>query len=258
MSIHDENTSSLSGTETENERSSEAENTDDSTVHASVEESTESVEDLKDTASEVPKKEKDALAVPKVIFEYLEMFATAICIVLLLSMFIVRFCDVKGPSMEPTLYEGEKLIVSDLFYTPERGDIVIFHQTGALNEPIVKRVIATGGEWVKVDFQERPQKITVSVYDKNKNLIEVLDESSYAYLDPTQEIVKFQDSKNLYTADSEGRIYIPEGYLFVLGDNRNHSADSRNTDVIGLVDERRVLGKVICRVYPFSKAGSVD
>ena len=200
-------------------------------------------------AEETPTQKKDPLAFSKAVYEYLEMFSVAICVVLLLFMFVFRLCDVRGESMEKTLFEGEKLIVSDLFYTPERNDIIIFHQTGYLNEPIVKRVIATGGEWVSLTFRDHPQSITVTIYDKNMNVKEVLDESAYAYFDTNYPLVK---------ADFEGPIYVPEGYVFVLGDNRNHSTDSRNSAYIGLVDERRILGKVLARVYPFSKLGAVD
>lgn len=183
------------------------------------------------------------------LFDYVEMFAIALCCVLLIFMFAFRLCDVRGESMEKTLYENEKLLVTPLFYTPERGDIIIFHQTGSvLNEPIVKRVIATGGEWIDIEFQTAPQKITIRIYDENMNLIETLDESEYAYLDTRYP---------MRLSDFEYPMQIPEGYLFVLGDNRNHSTDSRS-HIIGLVDERRVLGKVLMRLYPISVAGKID
>ena len=205
-------------------------------------------------ADTAPKPQKDPLSAPKAVFEYLEMFATALCAVLLIFMFALRFCSVKGPSMEKTLFDGEKLFVSNLFYTPERGDIVIFHQTGGqLNEPVVKRVIATGGEWVKVDYVHDPDRVIVTVrsYDENGKLLEeVLDESEYAYVDA---------SVSLYELwEYQGFVQVPEGHVFVLGDNRNHSWDSRDADEIGFVDERRILGRVLFRVYPFSGFGAVD
>ena len=197
--------------------------------------------------------EKDPLGFPKAAFEYLEMFATALCVVLLVFMFAIRFCSVKGPSMENTLFDGEKLFVSNLFYTPERGDIVIFHQSGGqLNEPVVKRVIATAGEWVKVEYpSDDRMTVTVKSYDKNGNLVEtVLDESAYAYMDTSVP----QNSR----WDYGGYVQVPEGHVFVLGDNRNHSWDSRDKYEIGMVDERRILGRVLFRVYPFSAFGEVD
>lgn len=196
-----------------------------------------------------PHTPEESNSIARVLFEYVEMFSIALCAVLLMFMFAFRLCDVRGESMEKTLFEGEKLLVSNLFYTPERGDIIIFHQTGdILNEPIVKRVIATGGEWIDIDFQTSPQKITIKIYDANMNLITVLDESEYAYLDTRVP---------MRLSDFDYPMQIPEGYLFVLGDNRNHSTDSRS-HVIGLVDERRILGKVLMRLYPLDVAGSVD
>ena len=145
--------------------------------------------------------------------------------------------------MEKTLHEGELLAVSNLFYEPECGDIVVFHQTGTLNEPVVKRVIATAGETVDIDFDTW----TVTVTDRNGSS-RVLDEP-YMQLDPN---IKFHSTSVLaypYT--------VPEGCLFVMGDNRDHSADSRG-GLIGPVDERRILGKVILRLTPFNKFGTVE
>lgn len=198
--------------------------------------------------SEPPKSEKKTLPLGK-LFEYVELFALSICIVFLTFTFLFKICDVRGDSMKHTLYEGERLLISDVFYTPKRGDIIVFHETGpVLNEPVVKRVIATGGEYVSLEFLENPQRIIVRIYDENMTLVEKLDESAYIYIDQNASFRK---------SDYENPIYIPEGFLFVMGDNRNHSTDSRST-LIGLVDERSVLGKVIARLSPTEKFGPVS
>ena len=204
--------------------------------------------DEDDSAPAPQKKEKKVPSFGK-LFEYVELFALSICIVFLAFAFLFKVCDVRGDSMQHTLYEGERLLISNLFYTPERGDVIVFHETGrVLNEPVVKRVIATGGEYVSLEFLENPQRIVVRIYDGNMQLKQVLDESAYMYID--QEAV-FRKS------DYENPIYVPEGYLFVMGDNRNHSTDSRST-LIGLVDERSVLGKVIARISPIEKFGAIE
>jgi len=174
--------------------------------------------------------------------DYVEIFVFAIAFVILLFSFVVRLCTVKGPSMENTLHQGELLAVSDFVYEPERGDIIVFHQTQTLNEPVVKRVIATAGETIDIDFNTW----TVIITDIEGNTF-VLDEP-YMHLDREAFPV---------TSNHSYPYVVPEGCLYVMGDNRNHSADSRGS-LIGPVDERRVLGKVIFRITPFNKFGAVE
>lgn len=180
-------------------------------------------------------------------YDVVEMFVLAVVFVILLLTLCFRLCRVDGPSMNQTLQDGEPLIVSNLFYTPKRGDIIVFHQTNGerettsplnrYNEPIVKRVIATGGQYVKLDYAAK--KVYVSddaIFDES----DVIDES-YAYFWTSRDTDKWiQNSKVT-------EYHVPEGYLFVMGDNRNNSADSRYPEV-GFVDERRVLGRVLFKL----------
>lgn len=174
----------------------------------------------------------------KELYDFIEVFVFAVCSVLLVFTFLVRICVVSGPSMENTLYDGEILLVSNLFYEPDYGDIVIFHQTSEsnskYNELIVKRVIAKGGDVIDIDFSTW----TVTV---NGNIVE----EGYITLKGFP-----------LGSDYEYPLTVPEGHLFLMGDNRNNSADSRS-DQIGFVDERRILGRVILRVTPMAKFGAV-
>ena len=179
------------------------------------------------------------------LLDYMEIFVVAICVVVAIFSFSgFRLCTVSGPSMENTLFHGEKLITANLFYTPKRGDVVVFHQTSenenGFNEPIVKRVIGVAGDTVTIDYQTW----TVTVTDADGN-VTVVDE-------PYCKVVDY----NPYSSRPIS-VYVEEGTVFVMGDNRNHSADSRDGR-IGLVDTRRILGKVVMRISPFDRFGKVS
>ena len=111
------------------------------------------------------------------LLEYFEILVFSLAFVVLLFTFCVRLCQVSGDSMMKTLVDGEKLLVSNVFYEPECEDIIVFHQTGYLNEPVVKRVIAVGGEKIQIDFDTW----TVTVTDKNGK--ERVLEEDYIFLD---------------------------------------------------------------------------
>ena len=181
-------------------------------------------------------------------FDYFELFIFSACAVLILFSFVTRLCRVDGPSMLNTLHDSEMLLVSDVLYTPDNGDVIVFHQTGNdpgdLNEPIVKRVIATEGEWIHI--VKNTNSLTVTIYDENKENPRVLEES-YA---------NYEKGSGMYSYPAEP-IQVPEGCVFVMGDNRGNSLDSRSSS-IGFVDERRILGKVLFRLTPFDKMGAID
>ena len=192
-----------------------------------------------------PKKKTSALSE---LFDYFELFIVSACCVLLLFSFVIRICRVSGDSMLNTLHNTELLVVSDFMYDPERGDVIVFHQTGNapgdLNEPVVKRVIATEGEWI--DIENVDNKLVVTVYDSNQeNPIVLIEEYANYYKGP-----------GAYNY-SNYPMQVPEGCVFVMGDNRGNSLDSRS-DQIGFVDVRRILGKVVCRVLPIDKFGAIN
>jgi len=182
-------------------------------------------------------------------FDYLEIFVITAVVALLLFTSVFRVCNVNGRSMENTLQHGQMLLISDLFYEPKAEDIIVFHQTGDnagdLNEPLVKRVIATEGQWIYIEYRD---DLSMRVYvsdDEDITEDDLLDEP-YLNLEPGT-----MPSQNPYKAQ------VPKGHVFVMGDHRYHSLDSRNYRV-GFVDTRRILGKVLLRITPFSEFGTVN
>ncbi|RPF48812.1 signal peptidase I [Hydrogenoanaerobacterium saccharovorans] len=166
-------------------------------------------------------------------FEWVESIAFAVITVVLIFTFLFRVVGVEGKSMEPTLHDGNFIVISDLFFQPKNNDVVVITPTTSLDIPIVKRVIATGGQTVDIDFKKG------IVYVDGK----ALDEPYIA--EPT----------NLYY-DIVFPQTVPEGYIFVMGDNRNHSLDSRDS-TIGMVDMRYVLGKALVRILPVTQIGII-
>ena len=164
----------------------------------------------------------------KELYDWIQSLMVALIFCVILFSFLLRLIDVSGPSMNPTLYEGNKMLVSDVFYKPKAGDIVIFKNVDDNSEEkaLVKRVIATEGQEVNIDFEHG------IVYVDGEPL-----EEEYA-AEPIHNKLDFIGPKT-----------VPEGCVFVLGDNRNSSRDSRARS-IGMVDERLIIGKVYAVVYP--------
>ena len=162
-------------------------------------------------------------------YDFVSVICTAVLMIMILFTFVFRFVGVTGDSMNPTLYDNDWLLVKTVNSGYERGDIIISTQPNAFNEPIVKRVIATGGQTVDIDFETGEVKVDGKV----------LQEDYIAESTTVREDMAFP-------------ITVPEGKLFVLGDNRRHSTDSRSS-LIGLLDERYIIGKVKFRVMPIDK-----
>ena len=193
--------------------------------------------------SEIERKDK----VKADIYDWIEVFVSALAIVVIMLSFVLRIATVKGHSMERTLSDSQVVVMSNMFYTPAQGDIIVIQQNGGYFEtPIVKRVIATGGQTLSIDFEKWEVKV-----DGN-----VVDESSYVYFRNTS--MDVEEYYSVYDAylDTNGVMTVPEGYLFVMGDNRNESSHSRSI-YVGFVRESEVLGKVIFRMFPINKIGAV-
>ena len=180
------------------------------------------------------------------LYEWTQALVCSVLAVVLLFTFVVRLIGVDGHSMVPTLQDGDRLLVLNSLWDDsyQYGDIVVLRKESFLEEPIVKRVIATEGQTVDIDFASG------SVYVDG----ELLEE----------------DYINEPTYVDEGTQFpltVPEGSIFVMGDNRNHSSDSRSSD-LGTVDTRYVIGRAVFLLFPgadettgerdFGRIGGID
>ena len=171
------------------------------------------------------------------LYEWMQALVCSVLVVVLLFTFVVRLIGVDGHSMVPTLQDGDRLLVlnSILYDDYQYGDIVVLRKESFLAEPIVKRVIATGGQTVDIDF-----------------------DNGYVYVDGQQldESAYIQNGITRAQYEVEFPQTVPEGHVVVLGDNRIVSKDSRDSEV-GMIDQRCIIGKVQMIYQPFSAFGWV-
>ena len=173
------------------------------------------------------------------LFFWLQTFVIVLAVLILLFTFVGRIITVDGPSMLPTLHDKDVLILRSIAYTPKQGDIVVLTKDfdHYENQPIVKRVIAVGGQKVSINYGES------TVYVDGVALEEpyILEQTMHL---PGGDL-------NIQQLD------VPEGHVFVMGDNRNNSSDSRHFE-LGAIDERYLLGKVVTVVFSPYKWGLLD
>ncbi len=179
------------------------------------------------------------------IVDWTETFATAIVAVMLIFTFLFRVVSVDGGSMMETLYDREKLIISDFFYKPCGGDVIVTRVDEYGDEPLVKRIIATGGQTVDIDFDNWIVSVDGSPIGGTENGVPVR-ESYVNYMEGFP--------MRMENPDIMFPLTVPEGYVFILGDNRNNSRDSR---AFGIVDERNIIGRVYFRIFPFNRFGPI-
>ncbi len=177
-----------------------------------------------ETAEERKKIDKSRME----LYDWLQCLVSALVVGILLFVFAGRVVNVRGTSMYDTLNNGDKVICSKLFYTPKRGDIVVFRPENdhVFDYSLVKRIVAVGGQTVSIDFAAGVVYVDGQALDE-----------PYTFA-PTTSPEDFTDP-----------VTVPQGKLFVMGDNRNASTDSRS-NLVGLVDERDVIGKVLWIIFP--------
>ena len=169
------------------------------------------------------------------VYDFVSIIMAAFIIITIIFTFVFRLVGVKGQSMESTLFENDWLITmeqKEYVY----GDIVVITEPNYFNEPLIKRVIATGGQIVDIDYGSS------TVYVDGVALEE-------PYINESFILQNDDDITFPYT--------VPKGHLFCMGDNRNHSTDSRST-LIGAVDERYILGRAMLRILPFGNSDIYD
>ncbi len=179
------------------------------------------------------------------IFDWLEVLVHAIIAVVICFSFFFRIATIDGPSMENTLLNGERVIISNLFYEPKVGDIVVISRNkensvftmNDSNTPIIKRIIATEGQTVDIDF-----------------------ERGVVYVDGIALDEPYTKTPTNRKWDIEFPVTVDEGCIFVLGDNRNDSLDSRDSRIgeYGMIDTRYILGHAVYRIFPLDKIGKLD
>mgnify|MGYP000907103245 CR=1 FL=1 len=174
----------------------------------------------------------------KEVFEWSEAIIIAVVIAVIIRSFLFTLVPVEGASMENTLHDGDRLFVRRIGYTPKNGDIIVFTPENKPKTPYIKRVIATGGQTIDIDFTTGEVKVDGEVLKEN-------------YIKaPTKR-----------PGDVKFPVTVPEGYFFAMGDNRGNSHDSRNSDVgnsdnkSGLIKNEALLGKAVFRIWPLKNFG---
>jgi signal peptidase I len=168
----------------------------------------------------------------KELIEWIESLGIAVVVALIITNFVFTMVKVEGASMEPTLHTKNQLFVFRMGYQPKNRDIVVFKPVGDPKKYYIKRVIAVEGQ--SVDIKD-----------------------GYVYLDG----VKMQEK---YVADVIKTNFagkypkvVPKDCVFVMGDNRNNSRDSRDEAGVGMVNKKTIVGKALFRVLPFNQIGSL-
>lgn len=186
---------------------------------------------------------KETFSLKAEVFDWLEILITAVILLVVLFTFVFKIVTIDGRSMMNTLKQGEKVIISNIGYEPQQGDIVVISRNmnnitygEDQSAPIIKRVIATEGQTVNIDF-----------------------DAGIVYVDGVALEEPYVRTPTNLQYDIRFPVVVPSGCVFVLGDNRNDSTDSRSSMIgnEGMIDERYILGKALYRIFPFDGFGGL-
>lgn len=199
-------------------------------------------QELEAQVPEEPEAEEEPRRPGTDLFEWLQLFLGCVVAAVVLFNCVARLTRVDGDSMNNTLHDGEIMLIWSLGYTPQQGDIVVLNKTPVIlrgwteSRAIIKRVIATGGQTVDIDYD------TGTVYVDGQPLDEpYIKEEMYRSPSATMQQTHWE---------------VPEGSIFVMGDNRNNSTDSRDSQ-LGTIDNGYILGKAVFALWPVSRIGAV-
>ena len=180
-------------------------------------------------------KETDGTKAARDTYDWIQSLTSALMFCVIIFVFFIRLVYVNGSSMYPTLNNNDLMLVSRFLYTPDTGDIVVFKKDAYdANKALVKRVIATEGQVININFETG--QVFVDGVELKEDYIRDLTHNKLDFIGPQT---------------------VPDGCVFVMGDNRNESTDSRNI-LIGMVDARLIIGKVLYVVYPLDEFHKVQ